>query len=182
MGQDPSEIREEIDETRQRMGETVEALSYKTDVKARSKDAVKARKDAVVGKAYGLKDAIVGAATGGTSNVTDATPTTDDVKQSAKQALSVAQQNPLGLAIGAVALGFLVGMLTPSSRLEDEKFGDMADQVKAGAGDIAQHALEHGKEVAHDVVESATETVQASGQMHTEQLVKDARQQATSRN
>jgi hypothetical protein len=32
MGQDPSEIREEIDETRARMGETVEALGYKTDV------------------------------------------------------------------------------------------------------------------------------------------------------
>ena len=32
MGKDSSEIRREIEETRARMGDTVEALSYKADV------------------------------------------------------------------------------------------------------------------------------------------------------
>jgi hypothetical protein len=35
MGKDPSEIREEIEQTRGDMGESVEALGHKPDVKAR---------------------------------------------------------------------------------------------------------------------------------------------------
>ena len=40
MGQDPVAIREEIEETRSRLGDTVEALGYKTDVKSRAQDTV----------------------------------------------------------------------------------------------------------------------------------------------
>jgi Protein of unknown function (DUF3618) len=32
MGQDPDEIRQEIEQTRAEMGETVEAIGYKADV------------------------------------------------------------------------------------------------------------------------------------------------------
>ena len=35
MGEDPSVIRAEIEQTRQRVGDEVDALSYKTDVGAR---------------------------------------------------------------------------------------------------------------------------------------------------
>jgi hypothetical protein len=37
--QDPQELRAEIEQTRADLGETVEALAAKTDVKARAKDA-----------------------------------------------------------------------------------------------------------------------------------------------
>jgi hypothetical protein len=37
MGKDPSAIREEIEVARRRMGETVEAIAYKTDVTARTR-------------------------------------------------------------------------------------------------------------------------------------------------
>ena len=40
MGEDPDRIRQEIEQTRAEMGETVDALSYKTDVKARAKDSI----------------------------------------------------------------------------------------------------------------------------------------------
>jgi hypothetical protein len=43
MGEDPSEIRHEIEETRARLGDTVEALAYEADVRARVKDAVNER-------------------------------------------------------------------------------------------------------------------------------------------
>ena len=55
---------------------------------------------------------------------------TEQVKHGARQAVGVAQENPLGLAVGAVAVGFLAGMLIPRTRVEDEKLGPMADQVK----------------------------------------------------
>ena len=35
MGETPDDIREEIEETRARMGDTVEAIGYKADVKSR---------------------------------------------------------------------------------------------------------------------------------------------------
>jgi hypothetical protein len=35
MGEAPDHIREDIEQTRGRMGETVEAIGYKTDVKSR---------------------------------------------------------------------------------------------------------------------------------------------------
>jgi hypothetical protein len=37
MGKDPSAIREEIELARRRMGDTVEAIAYKTDVSARAR-------------------------------------------------------------------------------------------------------------------------------------------------
>ena len=43
---------------------------------------------------------------------------------------SIAKDNPLGLAIGAAAAGFLVGLVIPATRREDEKLGPVADSVK----------------------------------------------------
>ena len=43
MGQDPSEIRQDIEDTRARMGDTVEALGHKTDVTGRAKEAMSDR-------------------------------------------------------------------------------------------------------------------------------------------
>jgi len=37
MGEDPRAIRSEIEDTRERMGDTVDALAYKADVKSRAK-------------------------------------------------------------------------------------------------------------------------------------------------
>jgi hypothetical protein len=145
MGQDPSEIREEIDETRARMGETVEALGYKTDVTTRAKEKVS-------GTVGGAKAKIGGAG----SRVNEAPPGRDEVKQSARKAAGVAQQNPIGLALGSVALGFLVGMLAPSTRVEDEKLGEVSDQVKEKGKETAQEAGGRGKQVAQEAAERAS--------------------------
>ena len=47
MGQNPSDIRAELEETRSRVGDEVDALSYKTDVSARVGDYVDEKKQAV---------------------------------------------------------------------------------------------------------------------------------------
>ena len=163
MGQDPDAIRQEIESTRSQMGETIEAIGYKTDVKARAKDSATAKTDAVKDKV----SSVMGRAS-------DSTPSTGDVKQGAKQAVSTAQENPLGLAIGAVAVGFVAGMLIPSTSVEDEKIGPVADQLKERARETGQEALEHGKQVAQDVAESAQETVKESGQQHAQELASSA--------
>ena len=75
----------------------------------------------------------------------------------------MAQENPIGLAVGSIALGFVAGMLIPSTRVEDEKVGPVADQVKDSAKETGQEALERGKEVAQEAAQSAKETVQERG-------------------
>lgn len=86
----------------------------------------------------------------------------------------MAQKNPLGLALGAAALGFLGGMLVPTTRFEDEKIGEAADQVKETIAETGQQALEHGKQVAHDVADAATEAAKQSGQEHAAELKEQA--------
>src|SRR5918999_3774495 len=142
MGQDTGQIRQEIEETRGRMGETVEALGYKADVPGRAKEAVSGRVESVKSKISG------------------ATPDSGDVRQGAHRAKGVAQENPLGLALGGVAVGFVAGMLIPSTRVEDERIGPMADQVKEKAVETGQEAVDRGKEVASQAADSAKETAQ----------------------
>ena len=170
MGEDPNRIRQEIEQTRAEMGETVDALSYKTDVKARARDSIQDKKESVMGVASSAKERLVGAG----QSVGDATPDKQQVKQKARRAKSVAEENPLGLAIGAVAAGFIAGMLIPSTRVEDEKIGDTADQVKGQIKETASEAVERGKQVAQEAAQSAQETAKESGQQQAQELASSA--------
>lgn len=148
MGQDPSEIRQGIEETRSRMGDTVEALGHKTDVTGRAKDAVSDKVESVK------------------SSITGATPDGNQVARAA----GVAQENPLGLALGAVAVGFVAGMVIPSTKVEDEHIGEMADQLKDKAKEAGQEVVERGKDVAQQAAESARDTAQEAGREHAEEM------------
>jgi gas vesicle protein len=162
MGQDPDAIRREIEQTRERMGDTVEALGYKADVPSRAKEKVS-------GTVQSVKESITGAA----GTVSDATPSTGDVKSAARRGAGIAQENPLGLAVGSIAIGFLAGMLIPSTNVENEKLGPMADQVKDQVKETGQEALDRGKQVAQEVASTAQESVQ-----QVKEDVKETAQQA----
>ena len=155
MGQDPSEIRHDIEATRARMGDTAEALGHKADVPGRAREAVSDRVESVKSKFTGAKD-----------SVSESTPSTGDVKQGARRAAGMAKENPLGLAIGATAVGFVAGLLIPSTRMEDEKLGPMADQVKEKARETGQEAVERGKHVA----EQAAQTVKDEGRQQAQEM------------
>ena len=149
MGQDPDAIRREIEETRERMGETVGAIGYKADVPTRAKEKVS-------GTVTSVKESITGKA----QSVNEATPGTGDIKQAARKGAGIAQENPMGLAAGSIAVGFLAGMLIPSTNVENEKLGPMSDQVMDQVKETGQEALERGKQVAQEVASTAQESVQ----------------------
>jgi ElaB/YqjD/DUF883 family membrane-anchored ribosome-binding protein len=175
MAKDPDAIREEIEQTRAEMTETVEAIGYKADVPARAKEKVADKVDAARSKVSEAttraKEAVTGTASraGDTvgdaaSRVGDATPSGDQVRQRAGRAAGLARENPLGLAIGAAAIGFLVGLAVPSTRLEDERLGPVADEVKDRVKETGQEALERGKEVAREAASSTAEAAREQGQ------------------
>jgi len=171
VGQDPSAIRQEIEQTRAEMGDTVEAIGYKSDVKSRAKDSVHDKVDSVRERITGV-----------TSSVSDATPSGGDVKQGAKRAVTVAESNPLGLGVAALAGGFLLGMLLPATKVENEKLGEASDQLIQQVKDTASEAVDHGKQVAQEVVsdvaETAKTTAQEKGQEHAKELKETAQQNA----
>jgi len=158
------------------MGETVDALSYKADVKSRARDSIVGKKDSAKESLMGTKDSIKDRVVGAGDRVGEATPDGAQVKQGARRAVGVAQENPLGLAVGSLAVGFLVGMLLPASRVEDEKLGQVSDDVVEKAKETGQEALDRGKQVAQEAAASAQETVQEKGREHGEELASSAQQ------
>jgi len=178
MGEDPDRIRADIERTREQMEGTVDALGYKADVKSRAKESLQetrdSAKESVMGTTRSMKEKLVGAE----DSAGDATPDREQVKRQARQAKGLAQENPVGLALGAVAVGFVAGLLIPATRVEDEKLGEVSDQVVEKAKETGQEALEHGKQVAQETAQSAQETFKDSAQQHGHEVKETAQENA----
>jgi len=96
---DPDAIRREIEETREGLGDTVEALAAKTDFKARAR----AKADALKRTVADRKARLAGKAK-------EASP--DSAGAAAGQAARKARENPMPVAVaGAFALGVLAGRM-----------------------------------------------------------------------
>lgn len=174
MGQTPDEIRVEVEQTRADMTETVEAIGHKVDVPGRVRESVAEKKDAVVDAVSGAADSVAHAVHRATSTVTggvgDELPGTGQMKDGARKGVAIAKDNPLGLAIGGAAAGFIVGMLLPGTRLENEKVGVVAEEVREQVKETGHEAFERGKQVVQEAGESALETVKERGQEEGEEL------------
>ena len=160
MGEDTRAIEQQIEETRERMGDTVAAISHKADVPSRVRESVANKTHAVTDKLSSAKQAVTGSAG-------DAASSTQD---GSRKAIGMAQDNPIGLVIGAAAVGFVAGSLLPGTRLEEERIGPIATHVREQVTDVASEAVEHGKQVAQDAGQAATDAAKDSGQQHAAEL------------
>ena len=82
MDQEQDQIRQDIEATRTSLGDTVEAIAYKTDVKARAREAVAEKRDQIASRLQPISS--------------KAAPLKD---------------NPFALAGVSVAAGFLAGIV-----------------------------------------------------------------------
>jgi Protein of unknown function (DUF3618) len=167
MGEDPGVIRAEIEQTRQRVGDEVDALSYKTDVPARTQDYIQDRTQAVRSKLADAKD-----------TVTRPLPDRRALRRGAAHLRDTAESNPLGLALGGVAVGFLVGTLLPQTRVENERMGEMSDRLMDATKETASEALDRGKQVAQDAVGAAVDTAKESGREQGQELTSTLQERA----
>jgi hypothetical protein len=134
------------------MSDTVEAIGYKANVPARTKDWVADKKDTVASRMSGV------------------TPDGQSVKNRSLRLKETAQRNPLGLAAAGVALGVIGGLFAPSTRVEDERLGPMADQVKSTVADAGQEAVDRGAQVAQAATQSAAETAKEQSREQGQEL------------
>jgi hypothetical protein len=97
---DPRAIQRDIDATRHEMGDTVEALAEKTDVKAQTQRKIAEVRQTIDAK----RDELMG-------KTRSATP--DSASSAAGSVQQKARENPIPVAIaGAFAAGLIVGRLT----------------------------------------------------------------------
>ncbi len=162
-------IRQEIEDTRRRVGDEVEALSYKTDVGARLDDYVDEKKESVKSTVTSAKDGVVSA-------VDSAIPGSGPPSKRLKALTRTAERNPLGLAVAGAAVGFVAGLIVPRTEMEDERLGELSDQIKETASESGEQALERGKVVAR----SALETARDEGMEQSQELASDLKERVQS--
>jgi ElaB/YqjD/DUF883 family membrane-anchored ribosome-binding protein len=103
---DPDRIREEIEDTREQLGETVAAVAEKTDVKKQAEAKKEELKSQAADKAEQAKEK----AREVTDRAKRATP--DSAQGGVQQAQRVASENPVPMALaGAFLAGVVIGRL-----------------------------------------------------------------------
>jgi predicted phage tail protein len=101
----PEELRREIEETRENLGDTAAALAEKTDVKTRAKEKVEGVKQTVAQKKEAFASKQEGNTSGGDVGA--------QVSSTATQAKAKAQENPVITAAACAFVGgFLFGRIT----------------------------------------------------------------------
>jgi ElaB/YqjD/DUF883 family membrane-anchored ribosome-binding protein len=193
MGKDASMIKQDIEETRDRLGDTVEALAYKADVGARLKDSVQDRMETVKGTigdvmdsvssaAHDASDGIRGSAHDAANAVTEAVGNVSrsetvtrlrniDAPQQTQRALTIATENPIGLALVALAIGFLTGSLLPATDVERERLRPIREKVVDQARATTSDLVEAGKAVVAETAQSAIDSALSSAQSHGNDVV-----------
>ena len=107
----------------------------------RASDAASAVGDA----AGGAASAMTGAVSDAAETVKEAAPSRQQLKRGAHRIGELAQDSPLGLALTGACVGFLAGMLLPTTTV-DEKIAPYAEQVVDRARDAGHTAVEQGRQ------------------------------------
>jgi hypothetical protein len=171
MGKDPDRIRVEIEETRAQLSDDRPADVIRQEIR----DTREQMADTV--HALGRKADVKGRMRESVARRTSAVASTI-----ASGKNRVHRQSPAGLALAGAAVGFLVGLVVPSTRVEDEKIGETVDDLKGTVKETGQEALERGKHVVQQAVDAAKETAsegtREQGQGIAEALKDSAREVA----
>lgn len=115
-----------------------------------AKEKAQNMSSSVKGRAQGMSDSVKGRAQGMSSSMRDGTSrmksgsrsamrgASDRAQNAGQQTTHFIQEHPLVTAALGVAIGAAIGSLLPSTRFEDEQFGDTRDNLVDRAADEGQ--------------------------------------------
>ena len=109
---DPAALRAQIAETRAELGDTVEALAAKTDVKARAQHAASQAADTAKAKLSAARDQAADLAATVSDRASTAAATVRDTVRGADLSAQVRRPVPLAaIVVGAAAIGLAIYLL-----------------------------------------------------------------------
>lgn len=102
-------------------------------------------------------DAVKSAVSDTAARIADAVPSADELRAGADRLDALIKDNPVGVAVGSVAVGFLMGLLLPRTAIESHRLND----VKQMAKDAGAQVVEAGKQMVLDTVSTTLGTRKA---------------------
>lgn len=191
MNTNPSQLREDIEQTRSRLSDNVDALADQANPAHVAKRQVSKTKaaagrflDRILGTAEDLRDAAVDTAHQAVEGVQEAAEgvsarargVVESVADAPVAARRQAQGNPLAAGVVAFGVGLLLAAAFPPSRKErelaqsvKEQAKPLTDQIVAAGQEVVENLAEPAQEAFDSLKESAAEAVQ-----HVQQEGSDA--------
>src|SRR5579872_1568419 len=172
MDQERSEVRQ-IEDARQRVAQDVQSVAYNANVVDRAKEKVQGRIDDVkdaVGDRIGdmqdrvgdVRDRVGDSVSGMRDRVSDVRDQLQDRMQGMARNIPLRGDNPIGMLLAGMAVGFLVGLILPVSRFESERLGPVAEEMKGRVRQAQSEVVRRGGEVIKETIEAARETASNS--------------------
>lgn len=100
------------------------------------------------GRIDDLRRSVSDAASNAAHRVVDALPSRREVRRGADGAGRFIHENPIGAAIGAAAIGFLLAIVLPATAIEADRLRD----VRRAARDAGAEAIEAGKQMIAETI------------------------------
>lgn len=124
-------------------------------------DTVGSAAHAVAGKLSTAKEAVAGGAESAKGSLASAREGVvhggAEVGHGARRVAGTVRANPVGLALGALAVGVAAGVLLPRTQTEDETIGPVADDLRQRGVEAGREALERGREAAEQATDAVRE-------------------------
>src|SRR6478672_5667658 len=161
MTNNPDEIRREIEDTRGRLSNDVNALTETVS----PSNVARRQADKVAGVATSVKERVMGTADDLRSTGSDAASAVGEAPgAAADKARTKTQGNPLAAGLIALGAGWLVGSMLPASEKEKQAASTLKDkaeplieEAKSVAQDTAQELKEPAQQAAASVKTAATD-------------------------
>jgi Protein of unknown function (DUF3618) len=172
MGKSATEVRSDIEDTRQDMSETIDAIADRTSPgriiqrrRARMSDGWRSMRERVMGRAELASGSVADTGHGVAGSGRDtAGSVVEGARQAPEKVLEQAQGNPIAAGLIAFGGGLLVASLIPPSEAEQRVAGQVAEKAQP-VRDELQRA---GQQVADDLRSSAQESAEQVKQRATE--------------
>jgi hypothetical protein len=176
MGTNTEELRREIAQTRDGLGDTLDAIGDRVSPSR----VMQRRKNRVVGAFRGVRQRVMGVGADAGHAMGGTVETAIESVHGAPQAVrSQAQGSPMAAGAIAFGIGFIAAAAFPPSRTEEQLAGNLTDRIeplKQEASAAAHDLVDHLREPAMNAVDAVKETA-AEGKQALQDAAKEAAQQ-----